>query len=182
MLRRPWVSPLLELSLILALLMASIWWIIPFRPSLVRWWHILWGGSIGAVCVLLNLRRGEGLNASGLRVDNVTASAREVALATAVMAAATLLVGAVGGGFRPIRMARLIDLCATYAGWGLAQQYILQTLVLRRLQLAGLPAATAAAAAAVVFGLVHSPNWWLVGATASAGFVWCRLFFGTRIS
>jgi len=167
---------LVEVLLVTALFGAAIWWIIPPRPSLVRWWHLLAGACIGAVPILLNVRRGDSARDAGLRLDTLAPSASAVSRATVLMAAAAVAAGFVGGGFQPVRPSRLVSLCATYAGWGLAQQYLLQAFLLRRLRLTGLTDAAAVVVAACLFGCLHAPNWWLVAATAAAGLVWCRLF------
>jgi hypothetical protein len=163
-------------ALVAGLFAAAIWWIIPPRPSLIRWWHIAAGAGIGIVPIALNLARGDGAREAGIRLDTLRSSGPPAIAATATMAALALLIGALGGGLRPIPASRLVSLCVTYAGWGLAQQYVLQAFVLRRVRLAGLSDASAILVAAVIFGLIHAPNWWLVAATTAAAVVWCRLF------
>jgi membrane protease YdiL (CAAX protease family) len=59
--------------------------------------------------------------------------------------------------------------------WGGAQQWVLQTVVLREAQ-----GATSRGAgiiiAALLFGLVHLPNPFLAPVTAVAALIWCRLY------
>ena len=70
------------------------------------------------------------------------------------------------------------DFLGSLAGlfvWGGAQQWVLQTLVLREAQRAT-SRTRGITIAAVLFGLIHLPNPLLTPVTAFAGFVWCRLY------
>jgi membrane protease YdiL (CAAX protease family) len=59
--------------------------------------------------------------------------------------------------------------------WGGAQQWVLQTVVLRESQRAT-SRDTGIVLAAVLFGAVHLPNPFLAPVTAFAGLIWCRLY------
>lgn len=59
--------------------------------------------------------------------------------------------------------------------WGGAQQWVLQTLVLREAQRAS-SRARGTVIAAVLFGVIHLPNPLLAPVTAAAALVWCRLY------
>jgi membrane protease YdiL (CAAX protease family) len=59
--------------------------------------------------------------------------------------------------------------------WGGAQQWVLQTVVLREAQGATSPRA-GIVVAALLFGAVHLPNPFLAPVTALAALVWCRLY------
>ena len=59
--------------------------------------------------------------------------------------------------------------------WGGAQQWVLQTVVLREAQRATSPR-TGIVIAALLFGLVHFPNPFLAPVTAVAALIWCRLY------
>jgi membrane protease YdiL (CAAX protease family) len=59
--------------------------------------------------------------------------------------------------------------------WGGAQQWVLQTLVLREAQRAS-SRAKGIVIAAVLFGLVHLPNPLLTPVTGAAALVWCWLY------
>jgi membrane protease YdiL (CAAX protease family) len=61
--------------------------------------------------------------------------------------------------------------------WGGAQQWVLQTVILREAQRAS-SRARGIAIAAVLFGAVHLPNPLLVPVTAAAALIWCRLYAG----
>ena len=59
--------------------------------------------------------------------------------------------------------------------WGGAQQWVLQTVVLREAQRATSRQA-GIVVAAVLFGAIHLPNPFLAPVTALAGLFWCRLY------
>jgi len=59
--------------------------------------------------------------------------------------------------------------------WGGAQQWVLQTLVLRESQRVS-SRARGIVIAAAIFGLVHVPNPLLVPLTAAAGLAWCWIY------
>jgi membrane protease YdiL (CAAX protease family) len=59
--------------------------------------------------------------------------------------------------------------------WGGAQQWVLQTLVLREAQRAS-SRARGIVIAAVLFGVIHLPNPLLAPITGVAALVWCRLY------
>jgi membrane protease YdiL (CAAX protease family) len=59
--------------------------------------------------------------------------------------------------------------------WGGAQQWVLQTVVLREAQRT-LSRQRGIWTAALLFGAVHLPNPFLTPVTAAAGLLWCRLY------
>jgi membrane protease YdiL (CAAX protease family) len=59
--------------------------------------------------------------------------------------------------------------------WGGAQQWVLQTVVLREAQRATTRTA-GIIVAALLFGVVHLPNPFLAGVTTAAALVWCRVY------
>jgi membrane protease YdiL (CAAX protease family) len=59
--------------------------------------------------------------------------------------------------------------------WGGAQQWVLQTVVLREAQGATTPRA-GIIIAALLFGVVHLPNPFLAPVTTVAALIWCRLY------
>ena len=165
----------MEVLIFTAVLLGCIW-LAPRKGEAIRWHHVaLWALAAG-LPVGLNLLHGDRPRDSGIRVDNLAASAREVAIATVVMAGGVLAVGIAAGEFYGRHWTRIIRRGGEFIGVAVIQQYFLQAFVLRRLRQALLPAPAAVAAAAVLFGLVHAPNWVLVGLTAAAGVVWCVLF------
>ncbi|MHC5044381.1 MAG: CPBP family glutamic-type intramembrane protease [Planctomycetota bacterium] len=125
---------------------------------------------------VMNLIHNESRKQSGLRLDNLRASAREVAL---VLLAAVTVVGVVGliaGTWQAPDARRFFKKLFLYAAWGPFQQYVLCAFIYNRLRQALYTDNGAAFCAAALFGLVHSPNWVLVGVTLVFGFISCHLF------
>jgi hypothetical protein len=113
---------------------------------------------------------------SGLRLDNLRTSAREVAV---VLLAAVIIVGIVGliaGTWEAPDAARFFKKVVVYLAWGPFQQYVLCAFLFNRLRQALFTDSGAAFCAAVLFGLVHSPNWVIVGVSVVFGFLSCHLF------
>lgn len=174
-----WVRLLLAAEVLAVsggLLAYAMFWM-PIHARDVRWVHYVLALGIGAVApVLANLLHGDRPPDSGLRFDNLRASAKDVVPVTLAMAAGIIAVGLWRNEFHWLSWRRFAEIAGTYLVWGFVQQYVLQAFALRRLRQAGLPATTAAIAAATLFGLVHSPNWPLVAVTILGGIVWCWLF------
>ena len=141
-----------------------------------HWFLVPVFGFAGGFPIAANLIHGDCPADSGLRLDNLKASSLAVGLATAIMAAGVVIVGLALGSFHWESWRALGDKVALYMVWGIIQQYLLQAFVLRRLMQAGLASWPAAVLAAACFGLLHAPNWPLVGLTTGAGIIWCRLF------
>ena len=96
--------------------------------------------------------------------------------ALAVTFAAVLLI--VGAGFVVGTLHDRRDFLGSLAPlvlWGGAQQWVLQTLVLREAQRVS-SRAKGIVIAAVLFGVVHLPNPLLVPVTGAAALVWCWLY------
>jgi membrane protease YdiL (CAAX protease family) len=92
---------------------------------------------------------------------------------TLVMALTVLAAGALIGTLHDRR--DFLGSLAPLVVWGGAQQWVLQTLVLREAQRAT-SARWGIVIAALLFGVVHLPNPFLAPATAVAALVWCRLY------
>lgn len=124
---RPALAPLLFFVLILV----YIWLVEPGGPGVLR---------LPILAALLYLpitsghAAGDGLEAVGLRLDNLSASVREVGPVTAI---GVLLVGGLGvvalGGRLRLDAGLAIDLLV-YPAWALLQQYALQAFAFRRLR------------------------------------------------
>lgn len=111
----------------------------------------------------------------GLRLDNLPSSLREVGIATAVGAVVVLGIGALAGEEPEFAGGTLRSL-VVYPGWGLIQQFAMQSFTYRRIREGTRSPNTAALATAVSFSALHYPNWALAGITLVGGYVWCRLF------
>jgi membrane protease YdiL (CAAX protease family) len=96
--------------------------------------------------------------------------------ALAVTFVAVLLIVGAGAGIGTLHDRRdFLGSLAPVVLWGGAQQWILQTVVLREAQ--GISSrAKGIAIAAVLFGAVHLPNPLLAPVTGAAALIWCRLY------
>lgn len=92
---------------------------------------------------------------------------------TFVMVLAVLGAGAALGTLHDRR--DFLGSLAPLVVWGGAQQWVLQTVVLREAQRATSPR-RGIPIAALLFGAIHLPNPFLAPVTAVAALVWCRLY------
>ncbi len=98
-----------------------------------------------------------------------------------VVAAAALLwvLGMALGTLRPMLPRFLWGGLAAYILWGMLQQYLLNAFLLKRLlEWAG--PFRAALVAAVLFSLVHLPNWFLMSVTLVGGYLAARAYLRYR--
>jgi membrane protease YdiL (CAAX protease family) len=140
------------------------------------WYRIAAAAVLVILPIALNLLHGDRAADSGLRLDNIKASARLVVPATLVLAAGVIVVAFAMHSWEWLSYKRFGDRLGGYLVWGMFQQYLLQAFSLRRLRQARLPIVAAVIVAAGLFGLIHAPNWWLVAGTTMAGIVWCGIF------
>jgi membrane protease YdiL (CAAX protease family) len=96
--------------------------------------------------------------------------------ALAVTFAAVLLILGAGAAVGTLHDRRdFLGSLAPLVLWGGAQQWVLQTVVLREAQRAS-SRGKGILIAAVLFGAVHLPNPFLAPVTAVAALIWCRLY------
>jgi membrane protease YdiL (CAAX protease family) len=96
--------------------------------------------------------------------------------ALAVTVAAVILILGVGAAVGTLHDRRdFLGSLAPLVLWGGAQQWVLQTVVLREAQRAS-SRAKGILIAALLFGTVHLPNPFLAPLTAAAGLIWCWLY------
>lgn len=96
--------------------------------------------------------------------------------ALAVTIAAMLLIVGAGAAVGTLHDRRdFLGSLAPLVLWGGAQQWVLQTVVLREAQRAS-SRAKGIVIAALLFGAVHLPNPLLAPVTAAAALIWCRLY------
>ena len=103
----------------------------------------------------------------GLTREHLGPAFREASLVAVVSLGAMAAVGAARGSLRVD--ASVLPLLVLYPAWGLTQQTLVQGMLTRNLDAAGLPAVAVVPMAAATFGSVHVPNWPLVGATTALG-------------
>ena len=127
------------------------------------------GGVLLAATLLNNLVSGEW----GLSPRALLRASRATALFTVP---AVLVV--LGVGFAMGTLHDRTDFLGNFAGlipWGVAQQWMLQTVVLREVR-RHLPPRAAVVAAAVLFALVHAPNLFLMLMTLIGALGWCAIY------
>ena len=142
----------------------------------VRLWDVAFYVFAAAFPIAMNLLHGDRPRDSGIRLDNLLSAGRSAAVATAILAAGIVAIGLTARSFHWTRWGHFFERAGMYLAWGPMQQYLLQAFALRRLRQAGLATPLAVVAASAAFGLVHAPNWLLVGLTFGSGIVFCRLF------
>lgn len=103
----------------------------------------------------------------GLTRDGLGPAFREATVVAVVSLGAMAAVGAARGSLRVD--ASLLPLLVLYPAWGLTQQTLVQGMLTRNLDAAGLPAVAVVPLSAMTFGSVHVPNGPLVGATTALG-------------
>jgi len=159
-----------EIVGILGLIFLIIWVVTPMhRPGLDLSLRVL----VGVLLFASPWLHHDSLDRLGLRFDNFWS-------AVAGVLPISLVAGclAVGAGFYlksidPPDNAG-VDL-AEYFAWAIAQQFALQSVILRRLEDIGLRG-SAPLAAAALFSLVHWPNPGLLILTFLGGLLWCSTF------
>ena len=162
-------EPLVFVGLALAFL-----WVI--RPTDNDWLKIPFLVIVVAIPFLSNYLHRDTLRELGLRFDNFWPSAREVGLFSLVAAAAVIAIGVLSGA-GPSTRPGLWRSVLLYPGWGLIQQYAMQSFTYRRLREGtGHRPVVAAALTALLFASVHYPNTALALATLLGAFTWCLLF------
>ncbi len=122
-----------------------------------------WGGYVGYRAAT----EPGALRELGLTRENLGPAFREASLVAVVSLGAMAAVGAARGSLR--LDASVLPLLVLYPAWGLTQQTLVQGMLTRNLDAAGLPAVAIVPMSAATFGSVHVPNWPLVGATTALG-------------
>ncbi len=156
--------------------LAAYLWLALSNGGAVRVLHVVFYIYAGAFPIAMNLLHGDRPADSGIRLDTLKDSAREVGVATAVMVAVLLIAAWIGDAYHWQGWKHFGERAALYVAWGPIQHYWLQAFSVRRMLQARVPAPVAVAVGAAIFGALHAPNWVLVGFTTAAGVTWCILF------
>jgi hypothetical protein len=124
--------------------------------------------------------RGETLRDLGFRVDNFLQAGKLVLLPMLLVTGICLLVGWLSGAeinfLRWHSKRPILGQLVLGFGWGLVQQYVLQSFINRRAQIAFGPGWLSILLVAVVFGGLHLPNPWLTVVTFVGGLIWAAVY------
>lgn len=165
-------SASLEVTALVLLALTFLWgWRGAFRGA-----GVVFGAVLLIFWVWAHRRRGESLYEVGFRIDNLGIATRLVVIYVGpwmlVAAVAAWVLGEPSfppAADWPLRIFKLV-------AWGTLQQYVLLAFVRRRMGDVFSSGRAATVASAVVFGLLHLPNPFLVVVTTSAGALACWLY------
>jgi hypothetical protein len=138
-------------------------------------WHlkgpyIAVAGTFWLVYIIRRLRTPGQARAWGMRSDTFRPSIIANALVF-IAGSGTMIAYGISQG-RSIPSVGFFYLLALYPIWGFIQQFLLCSLVGQNLQAITGRALVSVLAGTVLFGIVHAPDWTLVGLTAVAGVFW----------
>ena len=175
---------LLEMASVSSSVLITAWVISPLQLR-QRWLEVVPG--LLALLLIVNSHRlhGEGPRELGFTTRHFWRAAKLLTLPMIVGTGLLIGGGYLAGSFSFAQRASL--LLAALPFWGLLQQYVLQAFIYRRLKLILLASQMSAerqaertrvaiVIAALLFGLIHAPNWPLMMLTLIAGLVWCWVY------
>ena len=143
-------------------IMAYIW---KFRFTYPKFWL----PALGMI-LISQVARSSGGPMLGFEAANFKNCARRFGPSLLGFAAALLSLGLLFGTIRPIGWEQSLGVFAMYLPWGLFQQFLLNGYFLKRFDMSLSPH-VAAGLAAVLFCVVHTPNWFLMVVTLVGGYV-----------
>ena len=170
-LRRAWGAGA-EAGGVYLLIIGYIWWARPHSRA--------WILAPVAVVAASHLARRETPTALGFRLTNFARGLRAIGPGLLACVLGLLALGAALGGARDVTPTRFLVVLATYAPWGLFQQYALNGYFANRFIAAVRDPRLAALLAAVCFAGAHVPNWFLVSATLVGGYLSARAYLAYR--
>jgi hypothetical protein len=134
-------------------ILVYIWWL---RPVLPHFWIWILAFVLGS-----QMWRRETPSQLGFRVDGFAATCLDYGRIVLAVATTILFAGLLFGTIREIPLAGAIGNFVLYCFWGLFQQYMLNGYFARRIR---------PDLAAILFSLVHFPNWFLMVTTLVGGY------------
>jgi len=160
-----------EPLLAFALIMVYIWKLRVTHPSFWLFPVAFIAGS--------HVARRERARTLGFELRNFGKCVRDFGPLLIGMVLAMWGAGLVFGSIRPLGPGAAFLAFAIYVPWGLFQQYLLNAYFLKRFEMS-LSRQWAAILAAALFGVVHSPNWFLMVVTpvGALGAIWVYRRYG----
>ncbi|MBI3447732.1 MAG: CPBP family intramembrane metalloprotease [Acidobacteria bacterium] len=155
----------------LALVQSYLWL---WSGLIPRGIYLVSAGVLG-IAIAGALTRRERAREIGARFDNLARALSEAGIVTIAAAAGLLVAGGWLGTIRPdwaVTVSRLPWLVV----WGFLQQFVLQSFVHRRVNEIVRGNAARELATAAIFALCHLPNWRLMIATFTGGWIWSILY------
>jgi len=159
-----------EIVLILGLIFLVIWVV---EPLGLPWLDLTLRAIIGVLLLGSPWLHHDSFDRLGLRLGNFWTAMAGVLPISLVAAGVAIGAGLFLDSIDPPRSVPVA--LAEYFAWAIAQQFALQSVVLRRLEDMGLRGGAPLAAAAL-FSLVHAPNPGLLILTFLGGLLWCSTF------
>ena len=129
-----------------------------------------WGGYVG----YRGLTEDAFFRDLGFTSENLGPAFRDASLLAGAATVGMVIVGAAQGTLR--LDADMLPLLVLYPAWGLTQQMLVQGMVTRHLDDAGLRPYAVTPISAATFGSVHIPNWELTAATTGLGMAYAGLY------
>ena len=124
--------------------------------------------------------RGETLRDLGFRLDNFLRAGKLLLLPMLLIAGSCFLVGWwLGQGVNLLRWHAdrpILGQLLLGFGWGLVQQYVLQSFINRRAQILRGPGWLSILLVAIIFAGLHLPNPWLTVITFAGGVIWAAVY------
>ena len=155
-----------------ALALAYEWVVHPVASLPVK---VIFLSAIVLIPLVSNVVHRDTPRALGFRVDNLLRSARIVG-PPSLAALVIILALSYGSGHGVTVGSRLGQQLWYYPLWGLAQQWVLQGFVHRRLCESMRHRQRTAIASSVLFSSLHFPNPALIVFTLVGGYAWCRFY------
>lgn len=162
--------PLVEVMAVFAAILLDIWWIRFHWPHF--WVPLL------AFVVSTHIARGETLRSLGWRTTGFVEGFKAAWPYVALAAGGLVVYGAAARTLRPIYWRNAAMDLFLYCWWGLFQQYILNAYFVKRIRQARdfEEPHRAALAGAILFSLVHAPNYTLMIAALIGGYAAARAY------
>ncbi len=176
---KPRLYSLVELLIVLGAYFSIVW---PFRLCVFGLYYSIFSGSVCILVFSLSfLVHADTLPEIGIRFDNIPRSLKECGIATLLSIAIIISIFLF---FDPIFMPRtfmsILANFSTYIGGGIFQQFFLNSFLLLRIKEISRSNIIAVPIAAVLFSLMHAPDWKLMLLTLLGGLLFCILFLRNR--